>query len=501
MVMGEKLNSMIINGKDSVAVAFRKIKAGDSLDAGINIKVEENIPMAHKIAVKQIEKGEEVLKYGQSIGIATEKILPGSWVHTHNLIPSKETDSFEYNPKLRDFSPKQTEKLFFNGYNRENGQAGIRNYIFVIPTVFCANGPAKKIAEMATAKHGTKENFDGFLPLTHGYGCGQDGGDVKNLQLILSKLANNPNTAGALILSLGCEINSLDVFLPYLGDFDPNRIKILKLQDVEDEFEDGLKLSGELYNYATKYKREAIPVSKLVLALNCGGSDGLSGITANPILGDVCDIIVSQGGSVIMTEVAEMFGAEKMLMDRAKDENVFNKIVDMIQYYKDYFAKHNVDFSGDVTQGNSAGGLTTLPEKSLGCTQKAGSAFVSDVIQYGERLTVPGLNLLNGPAHDSIGITAEIAAGANMVVFTTGRGTPGGFAAPTLRMSTNSELFNKKKHWNDFNAGSLLEGKSKEALTTELFDLIIQVASGEVKTKSEINDYFEIGILRHGVTF
>ncbi len=499
--MAEKSNSMIINPKDSVAVAFRQIKAGEDLDAVADIKIKENVPMAHKIAVKQIEKGEAVLKYGQSIGIATETIPPGSWVHTHNLVASEESDSFEYNPQISELPAQQAEKLFFKGYSREDGQAGIRNYVFIIPTVFCANGPAKKIAEMATAKHGTKKNFDGFLPLTHGYGCGQDENDVKNLQLILSKLAKNPNAAGALIISLGCEINSLDVFLPYLGEFNPNRIKILKLQDVEDEFEEGLKLSDELYSYATKYKRETIPISKLVLALNCGGSDGLSGITANPILGDVCDVIVSQGGSVIMTEVAEMFGAEKMLMDRARDENVFKKIVAMIDYYKTYFKKHNVDYSGDVTQGNAAGGLTTLAEKSLGCTQKAGNAIVADVIQYGEKMQVPGLNLLNGPAHDSIGITAEIAAGANMVVFTTGRGTPGGFAAPTLRMSTNSELFNKKRHWNDFNAGALLEGESKEALSSELLELIIKVASGEMKTKSEINDYYEIGILRHGVTF
>jgi len=463
--------------------------------------VQENIPMAHKIAVKPIETGEAVIRYGHSIGIATEKILPGSWVHTHNLKPSEEPDSYEYTPKFGDFSAKQTEELFFNGYNRDDGQAGIRNHIFIIPTVFCANGPAAKIAQMATAKHGTTENFDGFLPLTHGFGCGQEGEDVRYLQLILSKLADNPNAAGALILSLGCEVNSLDVFKPFLGEFDPNRIKILKLQDVEDELEEGLKLSGELYRYAAGFKREPVPVSKLVLGLNCGGSDGLSGITANPVLGEACDVIVSQGGSVMMTEVAEMFGAEKMLMDRAKDEKVFKKIVDMIEHYKNYFEKHGVDYAGDLTQGNYAGGLTTLSEKSLGCTQKAGNAPVSDVIQYGERLKVPGLNLFNGPAHDSIGITAEIAAGANMVVFTTGRGTPGGFAAPTVRMATNSELFNKKKHWNDFNAGSLLEGKSKETLTRELLDLLIQVASGEVRTKNEINGYFEIGILRNGVTF
>jgi altronate hydrolase len=499
--MGQKPNSMIINEKDSVAVAFRQIEAGENLDACENIKIDEDIPMAHKIAVKQIDNGEAVFKYGHPIGVATEKILPGGWVHIHNLKPAEETNTFEYNPKPVGLSAKQTEELFFNGYKRDDGQAGIRNYIFVIPTVFCANGPAVKIAEMATAKHGNKENFDGFLPLTHGFGCGQEGEDVKYLQLILSKLAHNPNAAGALILSLGCEVNSLDVFKPFLGEFDPDRIKILKLQDVEDEFEAGLKLSDELYQYATKFKRAPVPVSKLVLGLNCGGSDGLSGITANPILGEACDVIVSQGGSVIMTEVAEMFGAEKMIMDRAKDEKVFNKIVDMIEYYKNYFKKHGVDYAGDITQGNYAGGLSTLADKSLGCTQKAGNAIVSDVIQYGESLKVPGLNLLNGPAHDSIGITAEIAAGANMVVFTTGRGTPGGFAAPTLRLATNSELFNKKRHWNDFNAGALLEGRSKETLTKELLDLIIKVASGELKTKNEINNYYEIGILRNGVTF
>ena len=299
---------------------------------------------------------------------------------------------------------------------------------------------------------------------------------------------------------MGCEINSLDVFTPHLGEFNPDRIKFLILQECEDEFAVGLNLCKQLYGYATKFKREPQPIAKLAIGVNCGGSDGLSGITANPLVGEVSNRITAQGGTVVMTEVPEMFGAEQILMDRAENQKVFEKIVTLINDYKDYFNRYGEEAEDNPTQGNQAGGITTLAEKSLGCILKGGQATVTDVLKYGERIRKPGLVLLEGPGNDLVGVTAQIAAGCNLIIFTTGRGTPAGFACPTLRISTNSQLYNKKKHWNDFNAGSLLEGRAMSDSAKELLDLVIKVANGQVKTKTEINNYFEIGILRDGVT-
>jgi altronate hydrolase len=288
--------------------------------------------------------------------------------------------------------------------------------------------------------------------------------------------------------------------LPHLGDYDPDRVKFLVMQEVEDEVEEGLQLLGELHRRAVARPRERVPISKLVVGVNCGGSDGFSGLTANPLVGQVTDILASQGGSVIMTEVPEMFGAEQLLMDRARDESVFRAVVKLIEDFREYYAKYGIEVYKNPTQGNNEGGLTTLEEKSLGCTEKAGRAPVMDVVGYGERLRTPGLNLLQGPGHDLVGITAQIAAGCNLVLFTTGRGTPGGYAAPVLRITTNSEIFRKKRRWADLDAGTLLTGTSMEELTRDLMDLILGVASGREKTRTELNGYFEIGILRDGIT-
>ncbi|MFZ5944478.1 MAG: UxaA family hydrolase [Bacillota bacterium] len=490
-----------INDKDSVVVATKKInKDTVILISDEEVRVNNEILPGHKIAIKKILKGEKVLKYGYPIGIAAQDIFPGDWVHTHNMESSLHGgNSYLYNPQLTEYS-KSNNNLYFNGYLRENGLTGIRNHVYLIPMVFCVNGPITKLAEMANLVYPKSENFDGFLPLCHPYGCSQTGKDLEYTQKILANLAKNPNAGAVLIVSLGCEINSLDVFKPYLGEIDEKRIKFLVLQDCEDEFETGIQLLKQLYEYTVSFSRETLSISKLTIGVNCGGSDGLSGITANPLVGKVSNEIIAQGGSVIMTEVPEMFGAEQILMNRAKNQQVFTKIADLIENYKMYFSKYGEEANENPTQGNRAGGITTLEEKSLGCILKGGEAVVEDVIEYGELIKHSGLNLLSGPGNDLVGVTAQFAAGCNLMIFTTGRGTPGGFAGPTLRISTNSQLYERKKHWNDFNAGELLSGENIDNLAARLLDLIIKVASGEVKTMTEKNNYYEIGILRDGVT-
>ena len=383
---------------------------------------------------------------------------------------------------------------------RKDGQAGIRNYIFIIPTVQCANTSAQKIAAEANALYPVSANFDGFVVLPHAYGCCQTGDDLLNLQKTLAGLAHNPNAAGTLFLSLGCEVNAPSVFRPVLGEVDEAAVKIMIMQEVGDEIAAGLALCGQIHEYVRGFQRTELPFSKLVIGVNCGGSDGLSGITANPLVGELSSRVIRQGGSVIMTEVPEMFGAEQFLMNRAKDENVFNAVVGMINDYKAYFESFGESALGNLTQGNQAGGLTTLEEKSLGCIQKGGTAVVTDVLRAGERFREPGLVLLSSAGNDFIGITSQIAAGCNLIVFTTGRGTPGGFAAPTFRISSNSALYAQKKHWIDFNAGVLLEGEPLRTTADALYEQIMQTVNGEVQTRNEINKYFEIGIFKQGVT-
>ncbi len=352
----------------------------------------------------------------------------------------------------------------------------------------------------ANALFPVSDHFDGFIVLPHAYGCCQTGDDLLNLQRILAGLARNPNAGGTLFVSLGCEVNAPSVFKPILGDVDPDAVKILIMQEVEDEIEEGLKRCREIYEYVNAFRRTSVPFSKLVVGVNCGGSDGLSGITANPLVGEMSSMIIRRGGGVIMTEVPEMFGAEQFLMNRAQDEKIYSAIVGMINDYKAYFESHGESAIGNLTQGNQAGGLTTLEEKSLGCIQKGGTAVVTDVLRSGERYRKPGLVLLSGAGNDFIGVTSQIAAGCNLIVFTTGRGTPGGFAAPTFRISSNTALYEQKKHWIDFNAGVLLEGSDIRETAVSLYDKILQTVNGEYRARNEVNQYFEIGIFKQGIT-
>lgn len=442
-----------------------------------------NIETGHKSALVDIAEGENVIKYGFPIGHATQPIKKGEHVHTHNLKTNlKEKLTYTYQPKQVELRP--VPETTINAYVRENGDIGIRNDIWIVNTVGCVN----KIAERLSA-------LTGALSFPHPFGCSQLGDDHKTTQLILKGLVEHPNAGGVLVLGLGCENNNIATFREVLGEVNERRVKFLNAQDVSDEIAEGVKLIEELKEYAANFSRQPVPVSKLKVGLKCGGSDGFSGITANPLIGQFSDRLIAAGGSTVLTEVPEMFGAETILMDRCVDESIFNKTVSLINDFKDYYTRHNQVIYENPSPGNKAGGITTLEEKSLGCTQKGGMAQVVDVLTYGDKLSKNGLNLLNGPGNDMVAVTNLVAAGCHVVLFSTGRGTPLGGPVPTVKIATNSALAEKKPDWIDFNAGSMLEGKD---LADELFAYVTAVANGE-ETNNEKHGYREISIFKEGV--
>lgn len=493
-----------INEKDNVVVCLEAVKAGDeiALSDGSVIKAREDIPSGHKMSVKEIRHDQEVIKYGFPIGRVTENTEPGSWIHTHNTKTKLDGIlQYEYRPDAEDISGKLKmmgkEKSFFHGYVRDDGRVGIRNEIWIIPTVGCVNNIATALAK--EGNHMVKGSIDEVVAFTHNYGCSQTGDDQEYTRTILSDLIKHPNAGGVLVVGLGCENSNIDVLKPYLGNFDENRIKFLVCQESDDEMEDGIKLLQEIIDAASGDRREKVSTSKLVIGLKCGGSDGFSGITANPLVGRISDMTIRRGGTSILTEVPEMFGAETLLMNRCKDKNTFNDTVDMINNFKEYFTKLGEPIYENPSPGNKAGGITTLEDKSLGCTQKSGSFPVMNVLDYGEVTDTTGLNLLCAPGNDLCAATALAASGAQIVLFTTGRGTPFACPVPTLKISSNNRIRDKKNNWIDFSAGDILEGKSFDELAEELFDMILNAASGE-KLKSEIAGFHDMAIWKRGVT-
>lgn len=447
--------------------------------------VEVNIENGHKYAVRDIKSGENIIKYGQQIGHALCDIKKGEHVHTHNIKTNLSGKlEYSYNPVNINMSKIDTD-LTFNGYVRKNGEVGIRNDIWIVNTVGCVNKIAERLSKLTGAKH-----------FPHPFGCSQLGDDQLITQKILCGMVNHPNAGGVLVLGLGCENNNIDVFKKILGSWDENRVKFLNAQDFEDEIAEGVRLIDELKEYASTFKREPIHISKLKVGLKCGGSDSFSGITANPLVGRFCDKLTSMGGCCVLTEVPEMFGAEHLLMNRCENEEIFNKTVSLINDFKDYYIRHNQVVYENPSPGNKAGGITTLEEKSLGCVQKGGLSAVVDVLDYGDRISKNGLSLLNGPGNDIVACTNLMAAGAHMILFTTGRGTPLGTAVPTVKIATNHNLATRKSGWIDFDAGSALDG---EELTDELLQFAIEVAGGK-QTKNEENGYEEISIFKDGVT-
>ena len=446
--------------------------------------VAVDVATGHKVALCDIKAGENVIKYGFPIGHATKDIKEGERVHTDNLKTNlKEKLTYTYEPKR--FELPQVPEYTINAYVRENGDIGIRNDIWIVNTVGCVN----KIAEKLSA-------LTGAFAFPHPYGCSQLGEDHGVTQKILKGLIRHPNAGGVLVLGLGCENNNIATFKEVLGEVDERRVKFLNTQDAGDEIGEGVRLIEELKVYANTFTRQPVSISKLKVGLKCGGSDGFSGITANPLIGQFSDRLIAAGGSTVLTEVPEMFGAETILMDRCADEKVFEKTVHLINDFKDYFIRHNQEIYENPSPGNKAGGITTLEEKSLGCTQKGGRAPVVDVLTYGDCVTRNGLNLLNGPGNDMVAVTNLVAAGCHMVLFSTGRGTPLGSPVPTVKIATNDRLAMEKKNWIDFNAAPMLEG---EELSEEFMRYIIRVANGE-ETCNEKNGYREIAIFKDGVT-
>ncbi len=449
--------------------------------------VQVDLDNGHKYALRDIAAGENVIKYGNPIGHAVCAIAAGEHVHTHNMQTNLgDTLTYTYEPQFTPVTLVDSEKRFM-GYLREDGRVGIRNEIWIVNTVGCVNKTAKRLADLTGAKH-----------FEHPFGCSQLGDDHTKTQQILKGLVNHPNAAGVLVLGLGCENNNIAAFQKVLGSWDDRRVKFLNTQEVEDEIAAGVALIDELKQYADTFSPTPLPLSKLVVGLKCGGSDGYSGITANPVVGAFSDRLIAYGGSCVLTEVPEMFGAEQLLMQRCETKELFDKTVKMVNNFKDYFRRHDQVIYENPSPGNKAGGITTLEEKSLGCVQKGGLAPVVDVLDYGDIVTKNGLSLLNGPGNDIVAVTNLTAAGAHLILFTTGRGTPVGAPVPTVKIATNHALAERKAHWIDFDTSPLLGGATMDELAERLTDTVIAVASGE-PTKNERNGYHEISIFKDGI--
>lgn len=488
-----------LHPQDSVVVATTTIPTNTTLRFDdVTLTTFEEIPLGHKIALSDLSAGADVIKYGYPIGHLLTDVKAGQWIHTHNIKTNLSgEESYQYQPKSCPIVYPQ-ENRTFQGYLREDGQAGIRNDLFIVPTVGCVNGIAELIIQEYKKRHADDNPFDHLTILKHPYGCSQLGKDHENTKKILADAIHHPNAGGVLVFGLGCENNTIQELKASLNKYNKQRVKFLTAQDVTDEIGHGVSLLEELAEIARKDFRVPVPLDKLTIGLKCGGSDGLSGITANPLLGAFSDYLISQGGSTILTEVPEMFGAEQVLMARAENQAVFESIVRLINDFKQYFLSYNEPVYENPSPGNKAGGISTLEDKSLGCTQKAGNSTVVDVLAYGEKVRKTGLSLLEAPGNDLVAASALASADCQLVLFTTGRGTPFGSYVPTLKVSTNTPLFERKQHWMDFDAGELLTQSMAEVLPL-FIDKIIRVASGE-ETKNEANDVRELAIFKNGVT-
>ena len=490
-----------IHAADNVAVAIAPLAKGECVHAGgISVTARDAIPAGHKMAIRPIKKGEAVVKYGFPIGEATEDVPAGTWMHAHN-VKSRLGDilDYAYEPEKAGREQLPGRKGYtFAGYARGDGRVGIRNEVWIIPTVGCVNAIALEIERRAQVfRTGT---IDGIYAYTHPYGCSQLGDDMRYTQAYLAGLVRHPNAGAVLVLALGCENNQLALMKEAIGPYDADRVKFLTCQEVGDEIAEGTRLVEELCAYAGRAKRTRQEAGKLVFGLKCGGSDGFSGLTANPLVGAVSNQLIAEGGTSILTEVPEMFGAETLLMNRCRDRETFEKTVRLINGFKEYFLRYGEKINENPSPGNKEGGITTLEDKSLGCVQKGGTAIVQDVLPYGAPAAKKGLLLLEAPGNDLVAANALAASGAHIVLFTTGRGTPFACPVPTVKIASNSRLAAFKKDWIDFNAGQLLEGTPMDALCDAFFRFLMQVASGELRAKSEALDKHELAIFKDGVT-
>jgi len=496
----EQATFLKINPADSVVVCLQPKKKGEIIDIdGRQVTLNQDTPAGHKVLIKDVNEGEDIIKYGYPIGHARQDLKAGDWVNENNLKTNLSgTLEYTYQPVNEQLNIKK-EGRTFKGYVRKNGDVGVRNEVWVVPTVGCVNGIAERLVKQLREETGCKD-IDAIYAWHHNYGCSQLSDDHENTRKVLRDICLHPNAGAVLVLSLGCENNQPDDFMQMLGDYDKNRIRLLVTQKVEgDEVAAGMGILRELYQIASQDKREEVSVSKLRVGLKCGGSDGFSGITANPLVGEFSDWLVAQGGTSVLTEVPEMFGAETILMNRCETRELFDQTVSLINNFKNYFLSHGEPVGENPSPGNKAGGISTLEDKALGCTQKCGRAPVSGVMEYGDRLEHTGLNLLSAPGNDLVASTALASCGCHIVLFTTGRGTPFGTFVPTMKIATNPVLAKNKPQWVDFSAGQLVEGRTMQELVPEFIDKVLAVASGE-KARNEMNDYREISIFKNGVT-
>lgn len=489
-----------IHPDDNVAVALADLAEGESLAfQGKEVVLAQAIERGHKFALQPLAVGDLVMKYGLPIGHASVPVAAGETLHSHNTRTNlSDVDEYSYQPDFSTLPPQASDREV-HLFRRRNGDVGIRNELWILPTVGCVNGIAKQMVNRFLKESNDAEGIDGVHLFTHPFGCSQLGQDHENTRTMLQNMARHPNAGAVLVIGLGCENNQVNVFRETLGDYEADRTAFMALQQHDDEVEAGLEHLRRLYAVMRHDRREPGRLSELKFGLECGGSDGLSGITANPLLGRFSDQMIANGGTTVLTEVPEMFGAERILMSRCRDEATFEKTVSMINDFKRYFIDHHQPIYENPSPGNKAGGITTLEEKSLGCTQKAGKSQVVDVLKYGERLHQPGLNLLSAPGNDAVATSALAGAGCHMVLFSTGRGTPYGGFVPTVKLATNSELAAKKPHWIDFDAGVLIKGKEMSALLESFVDTLVEIANGR-QTKNEINDFRELAIFKSGVT-
>jgi len=489
-----------IHSRDNVAVALRDLPANTQVEINQQtISLQQEVGRGHKFALQPLATDALVIKYGLPIAHATQPIAAGEIIHSSNARTNlSDVDEYDYQPDFLELPPQAGDRDV-QIYRRASGEVGIRNELWILPTVGCVNGIARQILTRFMKETNDAEGIDGVHLFSHPFGCSQLGQDHENTRTMLQNMVRHPNAGAVLVIGLGCENNQVDVFRETLGGFDSDRVQFMECQKQDDEVEAGLERLHELYRAMREDQRQPGKLSELKFGLECGGSDGFSGITANPMLGCFSDQMIANGGTTVLTEVPEMFGAERILMSRCRDEATFEKTVAMINDFKRYFIDHQQPIYENPSPGNKAGGITTLEEKSLGCTQKAGQSQVVDVLKYGERLHTPGLNLLSAPGNDAVATSALAGAGCHMVLFTTGRGTPYGGFVPTVKIATNTQLAKKKPHWIDFNAGRLIEGMSMAEMLEDFVDMIVAIANGQ-PARNESNDFRELAIFKSGVT-
>jgi altronate hydrolase len=491
---------MKIHAKDNVAVAVHDLQPGSVLDG---VVAREAVAAGHKLALRNIATGEHVIKFGYPIGRATCAIAAGQHVHVHNVASVMAEHIGNPHQLHERFAPSGVlSRRTFAGYRRRDGSVGIRNEIWIINTVGCVNRTSERIAQQVMQQLGLIPEIDGVHAFTHPYGCSQLGDDLQYTQKALAGLIRHPNAGGVLVLGLGCENNQMRAQLEEVGAVDPGRVQFFNAQEVEDEIERGVEAVTQLIEQAQVSRRAPIDAAELIVGMKCGGSDGLSGITANPLVGRISDRLCGWGGTSLLTEVPEMFGAEELLMARSRDARTADAVAQLVNEFRDYFRRHKQPIDENPSPGNKAGGITTNAEKSLGCVQKGGDAPIVDVLAYGAsaKSRSGGVMLVNAPGNDAVSSTALTCAGAHMILFTTGRGTPMGFPVPTIKISTNTPLAQRKANWIDFDAGPIADGASIDELADRLMNFVLEVASGHTRTRNEIGNYREIAIWKDGVT-